>query len=179
MPAASWVSKQAVAHAVFVAVFILLQVLQECCMSAADLAASVCGCTADDAADFNVQEAFCVVLEDEVDDAAASSSAVTCQSLWKVVGGWDVDQKRAFVKFVTGTGRWGHACLCSVTPHSQIRVMQDRVCRCPALVSRHATAPDNSESAGNEAVGLCSGTESEHLTVSGLTDQGGCSSNAE
>jgi hypothetical protein len=74
-------------------------------MSAADLATSVCGCTADDAADFNVQEAFHVVLEDAVDDAAASSTAVTCQSLWRVTGCWDVAQKRAFVKFVTGTDR--------------------------------------------------------------------------
>lgn len=88
----------------------LVQVLRECCMSAADLAAAVCGCTADDAADFKVQEAFCVVLEDEVDEAL-SSSAVTCQSLWRVVGAWDVTQKRAFVKFVTGTDRWGRGFL--------------------------------------------------------------------
>lgn len=81
-----------------------LQVLQECCLQGTDLAAAICGCLADDAADFSVQQAFRVVLEDDTGDAT-SSSAITCQCLWQVLDSWEVADKNAFVKFVTGTHR--------------------------------------------------------------------------
>jgi hypothetical protein len=51
-----------------------------------------------------VQQAFRVVMEDDTDDDT-SSSAITCQCLWHVLDSWEVADKKAFVKFVTGTER--------------------------------------------------------------------------
>lgn len=93
-----------------VAVVPCLQVLRDCCLHGSDLAAAICGCSADDAAGFSqLQTAFRVVLEEEPGEdgggGAASSSAVTLQCLWDVLDSWDVAGKRAFVRFVTGTDR--------------------------------------------------------------------------
>lgn len=83
-----------------------MQVLQDCCLHGPALAAAICGCTADDTTDFRVQDAFRVVLEDdEADTSGLSTSSVTLQCLWAVLDTWDIVNKRAFVKFVTGTSR--------------------------------------------------------------------------
>lgn len=87
--------------------------LQDCCLCGTDLAAAICGCSAADAdaAEFKVQRAFRVVLEDEQEgfgdgsDSSSSSSAVTLHCLWAVLDSWDVTRRKAFVKFVTGTDR--------------------------------------------------------------------------
>lgn len=93
-----------------VAVDLCLQVLRDCCLHGSDLAAAICGCSADDAAGFSqLRTAFRVVLEDddpgEDGGGAASSSAVTLQCLWDVLDSWDVAGRRSFVRFVTGTDR--------------------------------------------------------------------------
>jgi hypothetical protein len=79
-------------------------VLQDCGLQGAHLAAAICGCSADDAADFSVQQAFRVLLEDDAGDAT-SSSAITCRCLWTVLDNWELAGKKAFVKFVTGAER--------------------------------------------------------------------------
>jgi hypothetical protein len=83
-----------------------------------DLAAAICGCSADDRTDFRVQEAFRVVLEDEADPDTeeCSSSSITLVCLWQVLDSWGAEQKRAFVKFVTGTDRWAAAAHSAVGP---------------------------------------------------------------
>ena len=95
-----------------------LQVLQECCLYGADLALAICGCMPDGAADFKVQEAFRVVLEDDEEDADSMphSSRITLQCLWAVLDAWSVDRRRAFVKFVTGTDRQEHAYAAASVP---------------------------------------------------------------
>lgn len=86
--------------------YAVVQVLSECCLQGSSLAVAVCGATADSDTDFSVQEAFRVVMEDEEEGGDVSSStAVTCMCLWGVLDSWDVPQKKAFVKFVTGTDR--------------------------------------------------------------------------
>jgi hypothetical protein len=83
-----------------------LQVLSECCLQGSSLAVAICGVTAGSDTDFRVQEAFRVVMEDEEEGGNISSStAITCMCLWSVLDSWNVTQKKAFVKFVTGTDR--------------------------------------------------------------------------
>lgn len=86
-----------------------MQVLTECCLYGSDLAAAICGCVAGAVpADFKVQEAFRVVLEDEeAEGGGSSTTGATLQCLWHVLDGWDTARKHLFVKFVTGTDRCG------------------------------------------------------------------------
>ncbi|WIA11861.1 hypothetical protein OEZ85_011947 [Tetradesmus obliquus] len=104
------------------------QVLLDCCFNGASMACALCGAAVDDSADFDVQKVFRVVVDDE--DAASSSSSsqggedgtnqaaagsgsgrplsseqLVLQCLWQVLAAWGPEQKRAFIKFVTGSSR--------------------------------------------------------------------------
>lgn len=108
--------------------------LLDCCFDGHSLAAAICGPSADTTnTDFDIKQVFRVVLEDEeassslgqtaaaaagnepvqpsnriVGQEAASeisTVALTVKCLWQVLDGWSPQQKRAFVKFVTGSDR--------------------------------------------------------------------------
>ena len=110
-----------------------LQVLLDCCFNGASLACALCGAPVDVSTDFDVQKVFRVVVDGE--EAASSSSSrqggddgengtnraaagggrggalsseqLVLQCLWQVLAAWGPQQKRAFIKFVTGSSRCG------------------------------------------------------------------------
>jgi hypothetical protein len=120
------------------------QVLADCCLDAASLAAAACGGSAD--AHFRVQDAFRIVLEDAGadDDAVAhtggSSTTTTSflvQCLWQVVDDrWCADKRAAFCKFVTGVAR----CVCLAALLSQLLVRPRSPTRLTAARSRQPQA---------------------------------------
>eukprot|EP00878_Enallax_costatus_P039215 GHUV01044779.1.p1 GENE.GHUV01044779.1~~GHUV01044779.1.p1 ORF type:complete len:179 (+),score=69.53 GHUV01044779.1:189-725(+) len=106
------------------------QVLLACCFDGHSLAAAICGPAADTAeSDFDVRQAFSVLVDDEEGSSShqptamnalgqpsesiatqgtalgASTVELTVLCLWQVLDSWSPQQKRAFVKFVTGTDR--------------------------------------------------------------------------
>lgn len=110
--------------------------LLDSCFNGASMACALCGAAVDDSADFDVQKVFRVVVDDE--DAASSSSSrqggedgtnqaaagsgsgrplsseqLVLQCLWQVLAAWGPEQKRAFIKFVTGSSRCGLNMACA------------------------------------------------------------------
>lgn len=110
------------------------QVLLDCCFDGHSLAAALCGPAADmDETDFDIRQIFRVVMEDDIEGSSNIGTAavaagkghvqhkstssnrahalvsgtmdMTAQCLWQVLDGFTPQQKRAFVKFVTGSDR--------------------------------------------------------------------------
>eukprot|EP00882_Tetradesmus_deserticola_P012759 GHRQ01013524.1.p1 GENE.GHRQ01013524.1~~GHRQ01013524.1.p1 ORF type:complete len:218 (+),score=86.50 GHRQ01013524.1:219-872(+) len=107
------------------------QVLLDCCFDGASLAIALFGEAADESADFQLLDVFRLVLEDDAAGDSRSGSRQICefagsrqaaatgvgtaqalsseqlvlQCLWQVLATWDPQQKRAFVKFMTGSSR--------------------------------------------------------------------------
>jgi hypothetical protein len=143
------------------------QVLLDCCFNGASLASALCGPPADDSADFDIRKVFRVVLEDEDADSSSSSSPrpngadmglaaaaaapgvkarisklltseqLVLQCLWQVLASWSPQQKRAFVKFVTGNVRCGWDASGCIT--------QSRPARCHMLYAADSSRQDSSK----------------------------------
>jgi hypothetical protein len=142
----------------------MLQVLLDCCFNGASLASALCGPVADDSVDFDIRKVFRVVLEDEDADSSSSSGGpgasdaaigqtaaaaagggvgaaklltseqLVLQCLWQVLASWEPQQKRAFVKFVTGSVRCGwDASACNTTAG-----LPDALC-CRQVLTSHRT----------------------------------------